>query len=109
MHQLWRTTPAPVALTGKVGGPAFQVSCRRKTNSHVLPVNLQDAEVAGVQMQIDGGVVVLPDAAALPLAQRLTAKHGCCSHIGDVWVEGRSQVLGQRLTGSLQGYKEFSK
>lgn len=54
-------------------------------------------------MQVVAVVVVLPDAAALPLAQDLAAQHGGSRHVGDVRVEGGRQVLGQRLTGSLQG------
>ncbi len=49
------------------------------------------------------GVVALPDTTALPLAQDLAAEHGGCRHIGNVWVEGGRQVLGQRLTGTLKG------
>lgn len=54
-------------------------------------------------MQVLAGVVALPDAAALPLAQDLAAEHGSCRYVGDVWVESGRQVLGQRLTGGLKG------
>lgn len=100
-HQMRWTAPPRVALTGEVFSPGMQVSSRRLTSRHVLPVNLFDTEVRWVQVQAVGGVVALPDAAALPLAQDLTAEHGSCCHIGDVRVEGGCQVLGQRLTGSL--------
>lgn len=64
------------------------------TNCHVLPVGTQDAEVVGVQVQVDAGVVALPEAAALPLAQDLAAEHGGCRHVSDVRVEGGGQVVG---------------
>lgn len=54
-------------------------------------------------MQVVGGVVALPDAAAPPLAQDLAAEHGGRRHVGDVRVEGGRQVLGERLAGSLKG------
>lgn len=73
------------------------------TNRHVLPVGPQDPEVAGVQVQVLGGVVVLPDTAAPPLAQDLAAEHGGRRHVSDVGAEGGLQVIGQGLTGSLQG------
>lgn len=92
-------------MTGEVCSPGVQVGGTGSTNRHVLPVSPQDAEVGGVQVQVVGGVVVLPDAAALPLAQDLAAEHGGCCDVGDVRVEGGRQVLRQRLTGSLKVYR----
>lgn len=103
MNQSGWTSRPRVALTGEVFSPVVQVGCRGETHRHVLPVGPQDAEVGGVQVQVVVGVVPLPYTPALPLAQDLAAEHGGRSHVGDVGVEGGRQVLGQRLTGSLQG------
>lgn len=75
--------------------PALEVGGRGQTHSHVLPAGAYDAEVFRVQMQIMGGVVVLPEAAALPLTQDVAAEFGGGCHVGNVRVKGRHQVLRQ--------------
>lgn len=86
INQSGRTLASLVALTGEVFSPGVHVGGGRVASRHVLPISLLDAEVGGVQVQVVGGVVVLADAAALPLAQDLAAQRGGCRHVGDVRV-----------------------
>ena len=101
MRQPWRTASPRVALTGEVFGPGVEVGGRWETDRQVPPLAPYDAEVRGVQVQVVGGVIVLPDAATLPLAQGFAAQHGGRRHVGDVRVEGGRQKIRQRVTLSL--------
>lgn len=75
-----------VALTCKVFGQCVHVSNRRDACCHIRPLHLADVEVGRVEVQVVGGVVVLPGAATSPLAEDFAAQHGSCRHIGNVWI-----------------------
>lgn len=51
-------------------------------------------------------LVVLPDAAPVPLAQEVAAELGGGCHVGDVGVERGGEVRGKSLTGRLWGERE---
>lgn len=109
IKEFGRTLVLGVALTGEVFGPDVQVGSARAADRHVLPVSPPDDEVDRVQVQVAGVVIVLPDAAAFPLAQDLAAQHGGRSHVGDVRVQGGLQEGGQRPAGRLGGTEERSE
>lgn len=107
-HQSGNATPPGVALAGEVVRPDVEILGNRKTDSLVPPTGPEDAEVGGVQVQVTGGVVVLPDTAAFSLTQDVAAEHGSCCHVGNVRVESGLQIVGQILAGSLQGEDELT-
>lgn len=84
--QFGRTAAPSVTVAGEVFRPGVQVGAGGPAARHVLPVLPLDAKVGGVQVQVVCGVVVLPDAATVPLAQDLAAQHGGRRHVGDVRV-----------------------
>lgn len=64
-----------------------------KPHGHILPVCPQNAEVGGVQVQVVGGVVSLPDTATVALTQDVATERRSRSNVGDVWIEGGRQIF----------------
>lgn len=57
-----------VALTREVVDPSVHVFGGRDAHGHILAISSQDAKAGAVQVEVDGRVVALSDAAATPLA-----------------------------------------